>query len=185
VLEFSGRGVDPLEPVPGVFRCVSSAEFGVSPPLANLELLGVVLLTVCLRPRMVLGTAISEGVMASTQGLFEFSSDEVIFLALLSLLLSRILLESPLTWLDLARPEEPDPELDSAVVVDGTVEATLEVSIVSPLLGDFPRPVTSSSTQPAGVGGTGPKFDDGPKLVLSCGGLLVGGDTIRSDPDTL
>jgi hypothetical protein len=36
-------------------------------------------------------------VMASTQGLFEFSSDKVIFLALLSLRLSRMLLDSPFT----------------------------------------------------------------------------------------
>jgi hypothetical protein len=70
-------------------------------------------------------------------------------------------------------------------VVDGAVEAALEVSIVSPLLGDFPRPTTSSSTQPAGVGGIGPKFDDAPKLVLNCGGLLAGGDAMRSDPDKL
>jgi len=53
------------------------------------------------------------------------------------------------------------------------LELILDVSIVSPLLGDRPLPDTSSSTQPAGVGGTGPSFDMGP-------GRRVGGETIRS-----
>jgi hypothetical protein len=158
---------------------------GVSPPLANLELLGVVLFTVCRRPSIVLGTEISEGVIASAQGLFELSSATIALRALLSLLLSRILRDSPLTCCDLAKPELLEPEFDSPVVVDGAVEATLDVSIVSARFGDLPRPPTSSSTQPAGVGGTGPKLDPEPKLELSPGGRLVGGETIRSDPDTL
>lgn len=53
------------------------------------------------------------------------------------------------------------------------LELILDVSIVSPLLGDLPLPDTSSSTQPAGVGGTGPRFDMRP-------GRRVGGETIRS-----
>jgi hypothetical protein len=67
------------------------------------------------------------------------------------------------------RPEELEPELDSAAVL----ELILDVSIVSPLLGDLPLPERSSSTQPAGVGGTGPNVDIGP-------GLRVGGDSTRS-----
>ena len=67
------------------------------------------------------------------------------------------------------RPDELEPELESAAVL----ELILDVSIVSPLLGDLPLPEMSSSTQPAGVGGTGPRVDIGP-------GLRVGGDSTRS-----
>lgn len=178
-----GRGVEPLDPVPdpvpGVFKYVVSADCGVSAPAENLELLGVVLFTVCLRPKTVFGTEISDGVIASTQGLFEISSADDAFLALLSLRLSRILLDSPLTCGALVKPELLDPEYDSVVEFETTVEETLVVSIVSPRLGDRPRPAISSSTHPAGVGGTGPKFDE------SCGGLLVGGAIRRSGVDTL
>lgn len=59
--------------------------------------------------------------------------------------------------------------MDSAAVL----EPTLDVSICRPRLGDLPRKDISSSTQPAGVGGTGPSEDIGP-------GRLVGGDTTRS-----
>lgn len=132
-----------------------------------------------LRPRVVVGTAISAGVIASCQGLFEGSSDVAVLLALLSFLLSRILLDSPVTFLDLTRPDELEPEFDSPAVPEFILELMLEVSIVSPLLGDLPLPEVSSSTHPAGVGGTGPKFEVGP-------GLRVGGDTTRSvDRDKL
>ena len=54
------------------------------------------------------------------------------------------------------------------------LEPTLDVSICSPRLGDLPLSVEeSSSTHPAGVGGTGPNVDIVP-------GLLVGGETTRS-----
>lgn len=111
VEETSGRGVEPLDPVPavlgpGVVCMDNSADFGVTPlplPGGNLALLGVDLLIVGFRLSTVDGTVISAGVIASTQGLFEFSSALVVagvlvlFLALLSFLLSRILFGSPLT----------------------------------------------------------------------------------------
>lgn len=153
--EANGRGVDPLDPVPGVPKYVS-ADPGVSPPAENLELRGVDFLMVGLRPRIVDGTAISDGVIASTHGLLEFSSAEVVLLALLSFLLSRILFDSPLTCFALASPDELEPELDSVTVL----EATLEVSIVSPRFGDLPLPDIASSVHPAGVGGTGPNVDE-------------------------
>jgi len=107
--EPGGRGVEPLDPVPPVPRpgvvCMdNSADFGASAlPGGNLALLGVDLFTVGFRLSTVDGTVISAGVIASTQGLFEFSSALVVagilvlFLALLSFLLSRILFGSPLT----------------------------------------------------------------------------------------
>lgn len=104
--ESGGRGVEPLDPVPGpgVVCMDNSADCGVSPlPDGNLALLGVDFVIVGLRVSVVDGTAISIGVIASTQGLFEFSSALVVagvlalFLALLSFLLSRILFGSPLT----------------------------------------------------------------------------------------
>lgn len=52
-------------------------------------------------------------------------------------------------------------------------ELILDVSIVSPRLGDLPLPDKSSSTHPAGVGGIGPNVDIWP-------GRRVGGDTTRS-----
>ena len=113
----------------------------------------------------------SEGVMASAQGLFEGSSATTLLPALLSLRLSLILFGSPLTALFLTRPEELEPELDSAPAT--VLELILDVSIVRPLFGDLPLPAISSSTQPAGVGGTGPNVDIG-------GGLRVGGDVNRS-----
>lgn len=113
----------------------------------------------------------SEGVIASAQGLFEGSSGTTLLPALLSLRLSLMLFGSPLTALFLARPEELEPELDSPAAV---LELMLDVSIVSPGFGDLPLPATSSSTQPAGVGGTGPSVDIG-------GGRRVGGEVSRSD----
>ena len=71
----------------------------------------------------------SEGVMASAQGLFEGSSATILLPALLSLRLSLMLLGSPLTALFRARPEELEPELDSAPVA--VLEVTLDVSMVS------------------------------------------------------
>lgn len=114
------------------------------------------------------GTTISEGVMASAQGLLDGSS--VFLLVLLSVLRSLILLGSPLTARVLVRPEELDPEFEDSANV---LEPTLDVSMVRPKLGDLPRETVSSSIHPAGVGGTGPKFDN-------CPGLRVGGDTTRS-----
>lgn len=137
--------------------------------LGNLALLGVALLIVGLLPRAVEGGTISTGVMASTHGLLEFSSATVaaLFRALLSFLLSRMLFDSPLTCFALAKPAVLDPEFDSLAVL----ELILVVSILSSRFGERPLPDTSSSTQPAGVGGTGPRFDIVP-------GLRVGGETI-------
>jgi hypothetical protein len=114
----------------------------------------------------------SEGVIVSAQGLFEGSSDTILLPARLSLRLSLMLFGSPLTALFLANPEELEPEFDSAPAA--VLELILDVSMVSPRFGDLPLPAIFSSTQPAGVGGTGPKVD-------IRGGLLVGGDVIRSD----
>ena len=119
-----------------------------------------------------LGTMISEGVMASAHGLLEDSSTAILFPVLLSLLLSRMLFGSPLTALVLVKPEELDPELESPTV--RLLEVILDVSMCSPLFGDLPLSEMSSSTHPAGVGGTGPKLDIG-------AGLRVGGDVNRSD----
>lgn len=81
-----------------------------------------------LRPSVVVGTTISEGVIASAQGLFDVSSGATaLLLVLLSVLLSRILLGSPLTARALANPEELDPELDDSAA--NALEVILEVSI--------------------------------------------------------
>jgi len=125
----------------------------------------------------------SDGVIASAQGLLDASSTgAVAFLVLLSLLLSRILFGSPLEARLLVSPEELDPEVDSAATV---LDVTLDVSICRDPSGDLDLEgpafgtAKSSSTQPAGVGGTGPKFDTGPSL-------RVGGDCNRSvDRDIL
>lgn len=53
------------------------------------------------------------------------------------------------------------------------LEAILALSICAVRSGDLPRMFGVSSTQPAGVGGTGPSVDIGP-------GLRVGGDATRS-----
>lgn len=108
--------------------------------------------------------------IASAQGLFDKSSLPEGFLrVLLSVLLWRMVRGSPFTACVLANPEELDPELESATVL----ELTLDVSIVSPRFGDLPLPATSSSTHPAGVGGTGPSVDIWP-------GRRVGGEVIHS-----
>jgi hypothetical protein len=78
-----------------------------------------------------------------------------------------MLLGSPLTALFLPRPAELDPEVDSTPPTE--LEPILDVSMVKPLVGGPPLPATSSSTQPAGVGGTGPSADAG-------GGRRVGGE---------
>lgn len=73
-------------------------------------LLGVDLVIVGRRPSTVSGaTVISDGVMASAQGLFEGSS-ATLFPLLLSLLLSRMLFGSPFTARCLVNPEDPEPE---------------------------------------------------------------------------
>lgn len=106
--------------------------------------------------RTVLGTTISLGVMASAHGLFETSSRTTFFPVLLSLLRSRILLDSPRTAPVRVNPEELEPEFDSPTVL---VDMAVEVSITSGRFGDLPREAASSSTHPAGVGGTGPSVD--------------------------
>jgi hypothetical protein len=137
----------------------------------DLALLGVDLVIVGRRASTVEGTTISEGVMASAQGLLDGSSGAALLRVLLSVLLSRILFGSPRTACALANPEELDPELAKSEVT--VLEDALAVSMWSPLLGDLPLIDMSSwpSTQPAGVGGTGPKVES------RWGGLLVGGDT--------
>lgn len=124
------------------------------------------------RPKMVSGGAVlSPGVIDSAQGLFEGSS-AILFPVLLSLLLSRILFGSPFIAWCLVRPDALEPELDSAAAeLDATL---LEVSITRPLFGDLPLPEALSSTQPAGVGGTGPSVE----LEYVVFGRLVGGDVI-------
>ena len=93
--------MDPLEVVPrspgiGVLCWEASDDFGVTVWL-DLALLGVDLVMVGLRESPPRWTLISEGTMASAQGLLEGASVTVLFPALLSLLLSRILFGSPLT----------------------------------------------------------------------------------------
>lgn len=94
--------------------------------------------------------------MASAQGSFEMFSVAALFPVLLSLLRSRMLLDSPLTAPVLVRPDDLDPEFDSSIV---HVDPVLEVSMTSGRFGDLPREAAFSSTQPAGVGGTGPSAD--------------------------
>jgi hypothetical protein len=132
-------------------------------------------LIVGLLVRPVMGTTISEGVMASAQGLFEASSTGAVALrVLLSLLLSRMLFGSPLTARFRVNPDELDPECESGPAV---LELTLDVSICNSgdlgLAGPTFGMANSSSTHPAGVGGTGPKLERGP-------GLRMGGDCNRS-----
>ena len=123
----------------------------------DLALLGVDFVIVGRRLRTLEGTTISDGVMASAQGLFDGSSRAIApLLVWLSDLLSRILFGSPRTAWALANPDELDPELDRSV---GAVDVAFDVSIWSPPLGDLPLFDRSSSTQPAGVGGTGPKVE--------------------------
>lgn len=165
-----GRGVDPLDEVPcatntGVECEDISADLGVSAWL-DLALRGVDFVMVGRRVGPVL-TMISEGATAAAQGLLDGPSGTAFCLALLSLRRSLMLFGSPLTALFLANPEEFEPEFDSTPAP--LLEVTLDVSMLSPLLGDLPLPAISSSTQPAGVGGTGPRFDIG-------GSLRVGGD---------
>lgn len=125
-----------------------------------------------LRPSTVIGTMISDGVMASAHGLFECSSTALALPVLLSLLLSRMLLGSPRTARVLARPDELLPDVDS---LGGGEKAVVDVSIVSPRFGDLPRDARSSSTQPAGVGGTGPRVD-----IDIFWGRRVGGEVMGS-----
>lgn len=149
-------------------RWLPSADLDVSASCER-PLLGVDLVIVGRRASELEGRVMSTGVMASAQGLLEVSSSATAFPLLLSLLLSRIVFGSPLTAPALLNPEDVDPELDSGMLaLEFALEVILEVSMVRPLLGDLPLPEGSSSTQPAGVGGTGPKVD------IGCG-LRVGG----------
>jgi hypothetical protein len=152
--------VDPRELLLYGLCTVVLLELGVSKVFWDLALLGVDFVIVGLLPSTVTGgTVISEGVIASAHGLLDDSGIELLdvtdFPVLLSLLRSRILFGSPLTARARLRPELLDPELDSAVAV----ETTLEVSISSTLFGERPRLGVFSSTHPAGVGGTGPSED--------------------------
>jgi hypothetical protein len=78
-------------------------------------------------PVPVMGTIMSEGVIASAHGLFDASSTTMLFPVLLSHLLSRMLFGSPLTAFALVKPEELDPELESPTVC--ALEAILDVSM--------------------------------------------------------
>lgn len=114
------------------------------------------------------GTTISEGVIASAHGLFEVSSTATCLPLLLALRLSRILSGSPRTAPLLANLADPEPEPDSP----GPLGTEFEVSVCSGgRLGRSEGNRLGLSTQPAGVGGIGPK------LEIACG-LLVGGDII-------
>lgn len=125
------------------------------------------------------GAICSVDEIAFAQGLFEGSS---IARVRLSLLLSRMLFGSPLTAPVLLRPEEaPPPEVVPEVDDSGAamLELVLDVSMWRVLLEEFPPlDEESSSTQPAGVGGTGPR--DETASELECPGRRVGGDVIRS-----
>lgn len=110
------------------------------------------------------GTTMSDGVIDSAQGLLDGSSGATLLPVLLSLRLSLILFDSPLKALDLAKPDELDPEFESPAMPELVLELILDVSMVKPGLGDRLREAVSSSTHPAGVGGTGPRFDKGARL---------------------
>jgi hypothetical protein len=121
----------------------------------------------------------STGVMAVAHGLFEGSSTARV---LLSLLLSRMLFGSPRTARALLKPDEPPPELEDSGAAE--LELGLEVSSRRVLLEEFPLDEESSSTQPAGVGGTGPRVETA--RVEAWPGRRVGGDVRRSvDEDRL
>lgn len=117
--------------------------------------------------------------MAVAQGLFEGSSTARVRL---SLLLSRILFGSPRTARALFNPEDPPLELDESAAT--VLEPALEVSNGGGAAGDFAfaRDGVSSSTQSAGVGGTGPRLDMGARLE-EWPGRRVGGETMRSPPE--
>ena len=119
------------------------------------------------RPSTVIGgTTIFEGVIASAHGLFEVSSTATCLPLLLALRLSRILSGQPRTTPLLANPADPEPEPDSP----SPLGADFEVSECSGgKVGRSEGNRLGLSTQPAGVGGMGPK------LEMACG-LLVGGD---------
>jgi hypothetical protein len=114
--------------------------------------------------------------MALAQGLFEGSSTARVRL---SLLLSRILFGSPRTAPALLRPEDVTPEDEVAESGAAALEFELEVSGWIVLLEEVPPlDEESSSTQPAGVGGTGPRLETA--RVEECPGRRVGGDVMRS-----
>jgi len=83
-----------------------------------------------------------------------------------------MLLFSPLIAWCLVKPEELEPEVveSGATVLELTL--ALVVSITRPLFGDLFLRI-SSSTQSAGVGGTGPSEE-----AILAPGLLVGGDFV-------
>jgi hypothetical protein len=103
-------------------------EFGVSMPWNERPLRGVDFVIVGRLPSTVIGTTISDGVMASAQGLFDGSGSDVFLPVLLSLLLSRMLLGSPLTARARYNPDELEPEFESGA----TLVVTLDVSICNP-----------------------------------------------------
>lgn len=112
--------------------------------------------------------------MASAQGLFEVSSVAGAFPDLLALLLSLMLLGSPRTALLLENPAELEPDCEPAGGIGSALAAPVFRGAKTGLVGSVGISFGSLlglSTQPAGVGGIGPKFD------IVCG-LLVGGDII-------
>lgn len=116
--------------------------------------------------------------IAVAQGLFEGSSTARVRL---SLLLSRMLLGSPRTAPARDSPDDwGPPELDSGPPVAALELAELDVSTCSAVLLDElpPRDELSSSIQPAGVGGTGPREETANEAELP--GRRVGGDVMRS-----
>lgn len=92
------------------------------------ELRGVDLVIVGRLPKTVFGTTISLGVIASAHGLFETSSRTACFPVLLSLLRSRMLLDSPRTAPVRVNADELESEFDSPTVL---VDMALAVSITS------------------------------------------------------
>lgn len=173
-----GRGVDPLDgppPMPPGVLCEDTSPVrGVSERLDR-ALLGVREVIGGRWPTMVSGVICSPGDMAVAQGLFEGSSTARVRL---SLLLSRMLFGSPRTALALVRPEVPATEVEDESGA-AVLEPELEVSGCTVLLEGFPAlNEASSSIQPAGVGGTGPRDDTA--RVEGWPGRRVGGEEIRS-----
>lgn len=141
------------------------ADVGPSLVIIERALLGVPLVGAGLRPSTVIGgTVMSDGVTttASAHGLLNGWSGCGVLPVLLSLLLSRILFGSPRTAGALDNPAESDalPEFEPAS--RGALVPRLVVSSWRPRGGCGEGLLVwtaSSSTQSAGVGGTGPSVD--------------------------
>jgi hypothetical protein len=201
--EAKGRGVEPRDGIPplerpGVLCAEEAIAIAISPVRGVSERLERPLRGVrddsgglrcddcdcdCWSPTMVKGGMLCPSI-ALAHGLFEGSSTVRVRL---SLLLSRMLLGSPRTAPARVSPDDAGPpELASGPPVAALELAELDVSICSAvLLDEFPpRDELSSSTQPAGVGGTGPSDETANEAELP--GRRVGGDVTRSvDEDRL